>query len=117
MHKFKARILCVSFSWLLINLTLSICTPEKAKALRIGAVQFNAESFACIDAIDTMRQRELEPPPRTSEEARENFINNILNSDSEIVDSDEIEFARNPNAVNLNPEVEDKWIAFISGIT
>ena len=116
MHKFKSRILCVSFSLLLINLTLSSCTPEKAKALRIGAVQFKAESFACIDAINNMRQKELEPPPQTSEEAQKNFIDNILMSDSEIVDSDEIEFARNPNAVHINPEVEDKWIAFISGM-
>jgi hypothetical protein len=108
------RILCVSFSWLLINLTLSSCTPEKAKALRIGAVQFKAESFACIDVIDTMRQRELEPPPRTSEEVRKDFIDNILISDSQILDSDEIELARNPNIIHIDPEVENKWIAFIS---
>ena len=116
MHKFKSRILCVSFSWLLINLTLSSCTPEKAKALRLGAVQFKAESFACIDAIDIMRQRELEPPPRTSEEARKNFIDNILISDSKLIDEEEIEFARNPDAIEIDPEVEKKWATFISNM-
>ena len=117
MHKFKSRrILCVSFSWLLINLTLSSCTPEKAKALRLGAVQFKAESFACIDAIDTMRQRELEPLPRTSEEARKNFIDNILISDSKLIDEEEIEFARNPDAIEIDPEVEKKWATFISNM-
>jgi hypothetical protein len=108
------RIPCISFCLLLVTITLSGCTPEKAKALRIGAVQFKSESLACIDAINTMRQRELEPPPRTTEEAKNDFIHNILISDSPLIDDEEIEFAPNPNAIHIDPEVEKKWTALIS---
>jgi hypothetical protein len=104
----------ISFFLALVTISLSGCTPEKAKALRIGAVQFKSESLACIVAIDTMRQKELEAPARTSEAAKNDFINNILISDKPLIDDEEIEFARNTNTVHLAPEVEEKWTNFIS---
>jgi hypothetical protein len=103
---------------------LSGCTPEKAKALRIGAVQFKSESLACIVAIDTMRQKELEAPARTAEEAHNDFVNNILGlndvhdeaieEDDDLSIEEEIELARYPNAFHLDPGVEEKWATFVS---
>lgn len=104
----------VRSSILLISLALSSCTPEKARALRIGAVQFKAESFACINGIDTMRQRELEPPPQLQAEAQREFVNNILTSDSPIILPDEIELARSSNAVTLEPSTEKAWANFVN---
>lgn len=101
-------------SILVLSFALSSCTLEKARALRIGAVQFKAESFTCIDAIDTMRQRELESPPQLQAEVQREFVNNILTSDSPIILPDEIELARSPNAVTLEPSTEKAWADFVS---
>ncbi|MEL6438535.1 MAG: hypothetical protein AAFQ80_04685 [Cyanobacteria bacterium J06621_8] len=100
---------------LLAGMALSGCTPEKAKALRLGAVQFQAESIACIDAINTMHQKELEAPPRTSKEIEEEFIKNILSSDSTILDSEEIALALDPYSVNIS--TGEKWQEFIDKLS
>ncbi|MEM6614711.1 MAG: hypothetical protein AAF652_21210 [Cyanobacteria bacterium P01_C01_bin.72] len=88
---------------------LTACTPEKAKALRSGAVQFKTESIACIDAINVMHQKELEAPPRTAEEIQEEFINNILSSDSSIILPNEVGFALEPYAP---PPLGEQWQEF-----
>ena len=100
-------------SVLILSFILSSCTPEKARALRISAVQFKAESFACIDAIDAMRQRELEPSLRSPAEAQKTFIDNILMSNSSIILPEEVEFARNPDVVVIEPETERAWQGFV----
>jgi hypothetical protein len=114
----------ISFFLALVTISLSGCTPEKAKALRVGAVQFKSESLGCIVAIDTMRQKELEAPARTAEEAHNDFVNNILGlndvhdeaieEDDDLSIEEEIELARYPNAFHLDPGVEEKWATFVS---
>ena len=99
---------------LLACFALTSCTPEKAKALRLGAVQFKAESFACIDAINMMHQKELEAPPRTSEEINEEFIENILSSDSSIILPSEVDLALDPYTP---PPVGEKWQEFTDKLT
>ncbi len=44
----------ITFFLLVVSVTLSGCTPEKARSLRIAAVQFKAESIAAIQAIEEM---------------------------------------------------------------
>ena len=100
-------------AFLILSILLSSCTPEKAKAVRIGAVQFKNESFACLDAIDAMHQKELEPPPRSQIKVQQEFIDNILNSDSPIIKPEEIELARNPNTVKIDATTEKAWQSFL----
>jgi len=68
--------------WVVLAASLSLggCSVEKARALQGAAVQFKTESLAAIDAIDQMRQRELEAPPRSQSEIRQGFISRLLNS-------------------------------------
>ena len=49
-------------------LATSACS-EKAQALKVGTSQFRAESLQAIDAIDTMRRKEISPAPRSDAEA------------------------------------------------
>jgi hypothetical protein len=41
----------ITFFLLMVSVTLSSCTPEKARALRLAAVQFKNESLTAIEAI------------------------------------------------------------------
>ena len=109
------RIYC--FPLLLLCFILSSCTPEKAKALRLGAVQFKSESLACIDSIDNMHKQEWEPPPRSTKKVREEFISNILISDSKNIFPEEIDFALDPYKVDLNSRINEDWQKFTSNIT
>lgn len=43
-----------TFFLLVVSVTLSGCTPEKARSLRIAVVQFKAESSAAIKVIEEM---------------------------------------------------------------
>ncbi len=65
-------------------MSLGGCNEEKARSLQAVATQFRTESFAAIDAIDTLRKRELEQPSRSPTEIRQSFVNRLLNSKSEI---------------------------------
>ncbi len=87
---------------------LSGCSVEKAKTLQAAAAQFRSESLAAIAAIDTLRQRELEAPPRGLAETRQDTIRRILNSQS-LLNADLIELALNPDRVPPDPE----WDAFV----
>ena len=58
----------ITFFFLIVSVTLSGCTPEKARSLRLAAVQFKAESLAAINAIAQMHRRELELPPQVQAE-------------------------------------------------
>jgi hypothetical protein len=88
---------------------LSGCSVEKAKTLQAAASQFRSESLAAIAAIDTLRQRELEAPPRGLAETRQDTIRRILNSQS-LLNADLIELALNPDRVPPDPE----WDAFVT---
>lgn len=90
------------------SLALTGCDVEKARALQGAAAQFRNESLTAINAIDTMRRKELEPPPRTSSDARQEFVNRLLNSRSEIT-STLIELAIDP----YTPPSVPSWDNFI----
>lgn len=93
------------------SLSLSSCSVEKARALQGAATQFKTESLAAIDAIDEMRKRELEAPPRSQAEVRQSFIYRILNSKSDI-NSTVIDLAIDPFQP---PKVAD-WDDFIADL-
>jgi hypothetical protein len=96
---------------LLTSTSLTGCNEEKARSLQAAATQFRVESLAAIEAIDTLRKRELEPPNRTPAEMRQAFINRLLNSKSEISAS-LIDLAIDP----FRPPKVEEWEQFISDL-
>lgn len=114
-----------NWHWLIAGLLLASsglggCTPEKARALASAAVQFRVESLAAIDAIDTMRRRELEPPPRSQTDVRNTFINSVLNYRAGVGDLDNgltpqiVDLAIDPYAVTLDDATNQDWNNFIA---
>ncbi len=106
----------VTRSWVLVgfaiaSLSLTGCSVEKARALQGAALQFRNESISAIDAIDTMRKRELEAPAQTDAEARQEFIARILNT-KQPISSDLIDFAIDP----LKPPKVAEWDSFITDL-
>ncbi len=93
------------------SLALGGCSVEKARALQGAALQFRNESLSAIDAIDTMRKRELEAPPKSSTEIRQAFINRILTSRVE-VSGEVIDLAIDP----YQPPKVAEWDTFISDL-
>ncbi|MGI0494778.1 hypothetical protein ACN4EG_23575 [Alkalinema pantanalense CENA528] len=93
------------------SLVLNGCSVEKARSLQNAASQFRNESSAAIDAIDTLRKRELEAPPRSAAEIRQSFINRLLNSKSEL-NSTLIELAIDP----YQPPQVTEWDEFITDL-
>ena len=65
----------ITFFLLVVSITLSGCTPEKARSLQIAVVQFKAESIAAIKAIEETHQRELTTLSLSQIELRNNVIN------------------------------------------
>ncbi|GEM_PF-765064 len=105
---------------LLVSGGLSGCTPEKARALASAAVQFRVESLAAIDAIDTMRRRELEPPPRSQTDVRNTFINSVLNYRAGAGNLEDgltpqiVDLAIDPYTVTLDDATNQDWNTFIA---
>ncbi len=97
---------------IVVSVTLSGCTSEKARSLRLAAVQFKNESLAAIEAIEAMHQRELAPPARSLAEVRSSSINNIL-AFNKPLNSKRVDFAIDPSP-KLDPRTQDKWSAFIN---
>jgi hypothetical protein len=93
------------------SLALGGCSVEKARALQGAALQFRNESLSAIEAIDTMRKRELEAPTRSSAEVRQAFINRILNSRVE-VSGEVIDLAIDP----FQPPKVPEWDTFIGDL-
>ncbi|XGV94500.1 MAG: hypothetical protein ACAF41_17305 [Leptolyngbya sp. BL-A-14] len=97
--------------FLLGSSLLTGCNVEKARAIQGAAVQFKAESLAAIQAIDDMRKRELEPPPRSPSDIRSEFVTGILNSKSEI-NSSLIDLAIDP----YKPPDDPEWNTFTADL-
>ena len=91
---------------LLASLALSGCSPEKARSLQASALQFRNESLTAITAIDTLRKRELEAPPRNESDIQQTFISNILNSSVDL-NSRNIDLAIDPYRVPNSTEWDD----------
>jgi hypothetical protein len=93
------------------SFSLGGCSVEKARALQNAAVQFKNESLLAINAIDTMRQKELEPPERSPADMRQGFISRILNSSVEL-NSAVLDLAIDP----YKPPKVPKWDEFITDL-
>lgn len=93
------------------SFALNGCNTEKARSLQGAALQFRTEAITAIEAIDTMRKRELEAPPRSPAEIRQTSINNILNSRSDL-NARVIDLAIDP----YRPPKVPEWDAFISDL-
>lgn len=63
----------------IIPFLLSGCTPEKAKVLQTAAILFKGEALKAIDMIDTLRERELAPPPEPQTKLVSDFISGVSN--------------------------------------
>lgn len=90
---------------------LSGCSVEKARSLQAAALQFRNESFSAIAAIDAMRKRELEAPPRSQADIRQQFISRILNSQVKL-DSSVIDLAIDP----FQPPRVAEWEDFVQDL-
>lgn len=108
------RSLRITFFLLVVSVTLSGCTPEKARALRLAAVQFKVESLTAIEAIEEMHQRELTPPPLAQAEVRSNAINNILVSEKPILLPEDLNFLLDPDTPQIDIKAQEAWQAFIN---
>lgn len=97
----------------MVSVTLSGCTPEKARSLRIAAVQFKAESIAAIKAIEEMHRRELELPPQVQEKARNDFIDSVLNPEVQINNSNDVEKL---TQLNTSARPAPEWDAFVTNL-
>ncbi|MBE9028588.1 hypothetical protein IQ266_02305 [filamentous cyanobacterium LEGE 11480] len=97
---------------MLVSVSLvSGCSVEKARTLQAAAAQFRNESLAAIAAIDNLRQRELEPPPRNAGDTRQETIRKLLNSKSPL-NAELIELALNP----YQPPRDREWEAFMTDL-
>lgn len=104
----------ITFFFLIVSITLSGCTPEKARALRLAAIQFKAESLGAIQAIEQMHQREITPPPLSQTALRNNAVNNILTSKKEIFLPQDLDFLIAPDKPQIDPQAQVAWQAFIN---
>lgn len=103
----------ITFFLLVVSVTLSGCTPEKARSLRIAAVQFKAESTAAIKAIEEMHRRELELPPQVQEKARNDFIDGVLNPEVQINNSIDVEKL---TQLNTSARPAPEWDTFVADL-
>ena len=103
----------ITFFLLIVSVTLSGCTPEKARSLRIAAVQFKAESTAAIKAIEEMHRRELELPPQVQEKARNDFIDGVLNPEVKINNSTDVEKL---TQLNTSARPAPEWDTFVADL-
>lgn len=96
---------------LVVSVTLSGCTPEKARSLRLAAFQFKAESLAAINAIAQMHRRELELPPQVQAEAKNSFINAVLNPEIPINNSIQVEKL---TQLDVSARPAPEWDTFVT---
>ncbi|WP_009631348.1 hypothetical protein [Synechocystis sp. PCC 7509] len=104
----------LTFIFLIASIFISGCTPEKARALRLAAIQFKVESLAAIQAIEQMHQREIASPPLSQTELRNNAIDNILTSKKEIFLPQDLDFLIDPDKPQIDPQAQVAWQAFIN---
>ena len=106
-EKMKSISKCVGILLLLmfVGVMLSGCTPEKAAALSSAATQFKEKSLEAVDAIASLMDKELEPPPRSNSEINEEFAKNILAvSDDKEITTFIVELANDPYSVVLDDD-------------
>ncbi|MBN2123538.1 MAG: hypothetical protein JW821_04545 [Deltaproteobacteria bacterium] len=94
---------------------LCACTPEKARTLRLAAVQFRVEALAAIKAVEGMMEMEISSRPRTETEVTMEFVRNALES-SEPWLAEDIDLALDPCRVEIAPGEQHKRKAFFSDL-
>lgn len=91
-------------------LTLGACA-QKAKVIKAGATQFEAESLAAIEKIDELRRKEIEATPLQKEKASELFVEGVKKSTGPIT-LEQLRILINPLIVVV-PQSEVQWQAFL----
>jgi hypothetical protein len=93
------------------------CSPEKARALKAAAVQFKLEALAAINAVDGLMRQELEPPPRSTTAANDEFIANVLSLPAKTtLTSEIIALANDPYTVQVAPAVAQQRDKLLNGL-
>lgn len=77
MVRAHAVLRCAIFATVALIL-LGGCTPEKARALRIAATQFDIEAQAAIKLVTEMPLKEIEEPALSETQAAERFVANMM---------------------------------------
>lgn len=103
----------LSISWLLGG-----CTPDKAKAINIAAIQFRAEALAAIDAVAEMHAQELAPPVRSSAEATAQFVKDVEEWDTSSgqIGYEEAVWLLSPFDITIAPANQDTWRRFLGDL-
>lgn len=112
----RTRVLVCALTALVL---LSGCTAEKARALRNAAIQFKAESHAAIQLMDATVEMEHAPAPRTGAQADADFAEAIiaLMQANDEITTEDVEFARDPFAVQDDPETAAAQQQFVNTLT
>jgi hypothetical protein len=105
----------VALAALVLPFLLGGCTPDKAKALNLAAIQFRNEALAAIDALAAMRQQELAAPPRSAAEATAQFVKDVTQSDTRLT-YDEALDALDPFAPRIADRNRKDWNAFLTSL-
>jgi len=87
---------------------------EKAQIIKTGAAQYQAEALGAIDKIDELRQKELEVPPISPEQASAKFVTLVKNSEGNISLS-QLNMFLNPVNSNM-PTSGKQWQIFLQKV-
>lgn len=92
------------------SLLLGGCA-SKTKLIQAGAAQFESESRAAIEKIDQLRQKEIEVPSISQQEASEQFVQLVTGSSGSIT-LKTLDFLIDPLKTEA-PKSEAEWQAFL----
>jgi hypothetical protein len=93
-----------------VSLILGACA-KKAKIIQAGATQFEVESLAAIERIDTLRRKETEATPLPREKASAVVVEGVKNS-TEPLTLATLRVFINPLQAET-PQSEAQWQAFL----
>lgn len=100
---------------LLCGLLAAGCTA-KARAIQLGAAEFEASSLEVVDAVDTLRQREVAYAPFTADERRALFIAGALETPDEPGErytfEDYLVFAR--PEIEIGADADGAWKVYLA---
>lgn len=102
MNMKRPRQIVMICSLLIVFVSMSGCTPEKAKAARNAILQFNNESHIAINTIELTINKEFEPMVRSESEANDEFVENIKEAlKKKPISEEKFIFALDPYGVEL----------------
>ncbi|MBI2994122.1 MAG: hypothetical protein HYY48_08110 [Gammaproteobacteria bacterium] len=99
---------------LIVLAALSQGCAQKAKAIKVGAAQFEVESLAAVDRIDGLRVKETSTTLRTSEQASKELIE-LVQGDTDGISLEDLRTIVDPAKLDLS-ESESEWQSFLADI-